>query len=94
MYINKTQAETIFDLLNTEAEQLAHSENRLNFIATREELVEIMGKIAPNLEDDGWTATRLSIVESHRKALDFDLAERKAKREADRLALLEKLAVK
>lgn len=94
MYINKTQAETIFDLVNAESEKLAHSENRLNFIATREELLELMAKIAPNLEDDGWTVTRLSIVESHRKALENDLAERKAKREADRLALLEKLGVK
>ena len=92
MYINKTQAETIFDLINTEAEQLAHSENRLNFIATREELVELMEKIAPNLEDDGWTVTRASIVESHRKALEHDKAERKANREADRLALVAQLA--
>ena len=92
MYINKTQAETIFDLINTEAEQLAHSEHRLNFIATREELVELMAKIAPNLEDDGWTVARLSIVETHRKALEHDKAERKAKREADRLALVAQLA--
>jgi hypothetical protein len=80
MYINKTQAETIFDLINTEAEQLAHSENRLNFIATREELVELMEKIAPSLEDDGWTATRASVVESHRKALEHDKEERKVNR--------------
>jgi hypothetical protein len=92
MYINKTQAETIFDLLNTEAEQLAHSVNYSNFIATREELVELMEKIAPNLEDDGWTVARLSIVETHRKALEHDKAERKAKREAERLALVAQLA--
>ena len=87
MYINKTQAETIFDLLNTESEQLAHSENRLNFIATREELVEILEKIAPNLEDDGWTVARLSIVESQRKALEHDKTERKEKLEAERAKL-------
>jgi hypothetical protein len=51
-----------------------------------------MEKIAPNLEDDGWTVTRASIVESHRKALEHDKAERKANREADRLALVAQLA--
>jgi hypothetical protein len=88
MYINKTQAETIFDLINTEAEQLAHSENRLNFIATREDLVELLEKIAPTLEDDGWTVARLSIAQTHRKALEHDKAERKEKREADRAKLV------
>ena len=78
MYLNKTQSETVFDLLSTEAEQLAHSENRINFIASRQELVEILEKIAPTLEDDGWTVTRQSIVDSHRKALDNDIAERLA----------------
>jgi len=87
MYINKTQAETVFDLLSTEAEKLAHNVNYLNFIATREELVELMEKIAPNLEDDGWTVARLSIVETHRKALEHDKTERKEKREADRAKL-------
>lgn len=77
MYINKTQAETIFDLLNTEAEQLAHNKNRLNFIATRQELIELMEKIVPVITNDGWTENPEWTVRAHRRALEQDIAERK-----------------
>lgn len=79
MYINNRQAETIFDLLEKKSEELSMSEHRLNFIASREELIELMEKLAPTLKGDGWTDSPEWIARVHRKALDNDLAERRAK---------------
>lgn len=79
MYINNRQAETIFDLLEKKSEELSMSEHRLNFIASREELIELMEKLAPTLKGDGWTDSPEWTARVHRKALDNDLAERRAK---------------
>ena len=42
MYINNTQAETVFELIAKHDEKLSLGEYRLNFLASREELVELM----------------------------------------------------
>ena len=79
MYINNSQAETIFDLLEKKSEELSMSEYRLNFIASREELIELMEKIAPTIKADGWTDSPEWTARVHRQALNNDLAERRAK---------------
>lgn len=79
MYINNSQAETIFDLLEKKSEELSMSEHRLNFIASREELIELMEKIAPTIKADGWTDSPEWTARVHRLALNNDLAERRAK---------------
>lgn len=78
MYINKTQAETIFYLIANEDEKLSLGDYRLNFIAYRQELVELLEKIAPTLEDKGWSDSPEWIATSHRKALDTDIADQRA----------------
>jgi hypothetical protein len=78
MYLNKTQAETVFYLIANEDEKLSLGKYRLNFIANRQELVELLEKIAPTLTDKGWGDSPEWIATSHRKALDNDIAERLA----------------
>jgi hypothetical protein len=78
MYINNTQAETIFDLLAREDEKLSLGEYRLNFLASRQELVELMEKIAPSIKSDGWQESAEWVAGWHRKALEQDLAEKRA----------------
>ena len=82
----KTQAETIFDLLEREDEKLSLGNYRLNFLASREEMVELMEKIALVIDDDGWVESRVWVAQAHRKALEND-------REEKRVALLEKLGL-
>lgn len=84
MYINKTEAETIFELLTAEDQKLSHDRNRLNFIMSREAIVELMEKIAPTITDDGWTQSPEQTARAARKALENDREER-------RLELLAKL---
>lgn len=79
MYINKTQAETIFDLIAREDEKLSLGEYRLNFLASREELVELLEKIAPVIEGSVWTEDPEFTARVHRLALNNDLAEKRAK---------------
>ena len=76
MYINNTQAETIFELVAKRSEELSLGQYRLNFIASREELCEIMEKIAPVIKADGWTDEPEWTARVHREALNNDLAER------------------
>lgn len=78
MYINKTQAETIFELIEKQSEELSMGPNRLNFITSREELVELMEKIAPTIKADGWTDSPEWTARVHRLALNNDIAERRA----------------
>jgi hypothetical protein len=79
MYLNKLQAEIVFELLEKESEKLSMSEHRLNFVATRDELCELMEKIAPTIKADGWTDSPEWIARVHRLALNNDLAEKRAK---------------
>jgi hypothetical protein len=80
MYINNTQAETVFYLIAREDEKLSLGEYRLNFLASREELVELMEKMAPVIKiDNGWADTPEFLARVHRLALDNDLAEKRAK---------------
>ena len=79
MYINNTQAETLFDLVAKRSEELSLGEYRLNFLATREELIEIMEKFAPVIKADGWIDSPEWLAQVHRKALENDLAEKRAK---------------
>ena len=78
MYINNTQAETVFELIAKHDEKLSLGPNRLNFIASREELVELMEKIAPVIKADGWYYSPEWTTTVHRKALENDKAERAA----------------
>ena len=78
MYINNTQAETVFELVASHSEKLSLGEYRLNFIASREELCEIMEKIAPVIKADGWTDSPEWTARVHREALNNDIAERRA----------------
>ena len=78
MYINKTQAETIFELIAREDEKLSLGEYRLNFLVSRQELVELLEKIAPTIANDGWIDDPEWIAQAHRKALEHDLAEKRA----------------
>jgi hypothetical protein len=78
MYLNKTQAETVFSLVASESEKLSLGEWRLNFLASREELCEIMEKIAPTITADGWTDSPEWTARVHRLALNNDLAEKRA----------------
>lgn len=80
MYLNKMQAETVFELVASHSEKLAVGEYRLNFIASREELCEIMEKIAPTIKADGWADSPEWTARVHRLALNNDIAERAAKR--------------
>jgi hypothetical protein len=79
MYLNKLQAEIVFELLEKESEKLSMSEHRLNFVATRDELCELMEKIAPTIKADGWTDSPEWTARVHRLALNNDLAEKRAK---------------
>ena len=79
MYLNKSQAEIVFDLIAREDEKLSLGDYRLNFMATRRELVELMEKIAPTLKADGWTDSPEWTARVHRLALNQDLAEKRAK---------------
>lgn len=82
MYINNRQAETIFELIASESEKLSLGEYRLNFIASREELVELLEKLAPAVKSEagyGWTESPEWTARVHRLALDNDLAEKRAK---------------
>jgi hypothetical protein len=80
MYINNSQAELIFDLIAREDERLSLGEYRGNFLATREGLVELLEKIAPVIKDKfGWSDDIEFTAKAHRKALNADLAERKAR---------------
>lgn len=78
MYLNKMQAETVFSLVASESEKLSLGEWRLNFLASREELCEIMEKIAPTIKADGWTDSPEWTARVHRLALNNDLAEKRA----------------
>ena len=78
MYLNKMQAETVFNLVASESEKLSLGEWRLNFLASREELCEIMEKIAPTIKADGWTDSPEWTARVHRLALNNDLAEKRA----------------
>jgi hypothetical protein len=78
MYINNTQAETVFELIAKHDEKLSLGEYRLNFLASREELVELMEKIAPVIKADGWYDSPEWTAGVHRKALENDKAERRA----------------
>ena len=78
MYINKTQTETIFELIAKRSEELSLGPNRLNFIASREELVELLEKMAPTITDDGWIDSPEWTARVHREALNNDIAERRA----------------
>lgn len=77
MYINNKQAELIFDLLAKEDEKLSLGDYRLNFIASREEMVELMEKLAPVIKEDGWIDSPEWQAQAHRKALNQDKAEKK-----------------
>ena len=79
MYLNKMQAETVFELVASQSEKLSLGEYRLNFLASREELCEIMEKIAPTIKADGWTDSPEWTARVHRLALNNDLAEKRAK---------------
>ena len=80
MYINNTQAETLFELVVKRSEELSLGEYRLNFVASRLDLVELMEKLAPVIKTDaGWTDTPEFLARVHRHALDNDLAEKRAK---------------
>jgi len=79
MYINNSQAETIFDLIAKEDEKLSLGDYRLNFLASRAELVELMEKLAPVIKDTGWSDSPEWLAQVHRKALENDLAEKRAK---------------
>jgi hypothetical protein len=78
MYLNKMQAETVFSLVASESEKLSLGEWRLNFLASREELCEIMEKIAPTIKADGWEDSPEWTARVHRLALNNDLAEKRA----------------
>ena len=78
MYLNKMQAETVFNLVASESEKLSLGEWRLNFLASREELCEIMEKIAPTIKADGWEDSPEWTARVHRLALNNDLAEKRA----------------
>jgi hypothetical protein len=80
MYINKTEAEIIFDLIAREDEKLSLGEYRLNFLAGRTELVELLEKIAPTIKADGWTDSPEWTARVHRLALENDLAEKRARK--------------
>jgi hypothetical protein len=79
MYINNTQAETLFELVAKRSEELSLGEYRLNFVASREELIEIMEKFAPVIKADGWSDSPEWTARVHRLALNNDLAEKRAK---------------
>jgi hypothetical protein len=79
MYINNTQAETVFELVAKRSEELSLGEYRFNFVASREELCEIMEKIAPVIKADGWTDSPEWTARVHREALNNDIAERRAR---------------
>jgi hypothetical protein len=79
MYINNTQAETLFELVAKRSEELSLGEYRLNFVASREELIEIMEKFAPVIKADGWADSPEWTARVHRRALNNDLAEKRAK---------------
>lgn len=78
MYINNTQAELVFELLTAEDEKLSLGDYRLNFTASRQDIVELMEKIAPMIKADGWTDSPEWTVGVHRKCLNQDLAEKRA----------------
>lgn len=81
MYINNSQAETIFELIASESEKLSLGEYRLNFIAGRTELVELLEKLAPVVKPSlgfGWLESPEWTARVHRQALNNDLAERRA----------------
>jgi hypothetical protein len=79
MYINKTQTEIIFDLVAKEDEKLSLGDYRLNFIATRTELVQLLEKLAPDCRVDGWSVDEPEwTAQAHRKALNQDIAEKRA----------------
>lgn len=78
MYINKTETETIFELIASESEKLSLGEYRLNFIASRTELVELLEKLAPTIKADGWTDSPEWTARVHRLALNNDIAEKRA----------------
>jgi hypothetical protein len=78
MYINNTQAETIFEIIAKREEELSLGPNRLNFIASREELVELLEKIAPVIKAEGWWDSPEWTAGVHREALNNDIAERRA----------------
>lgn len=78
MYINKTQAELVFDLIAREDEKLSLGEYRLNFLASRQEMVELLEKIAPVIAGDGWIDDPEWTARAHRSALNHDLAEKRA----------------
>lgn len=78
MYINKTQAELVFELIAREDEKLSLGEYRLNFLASRQEMVELLEKIAPVIEGAGWTDSPEWTARVHRLALNNDLAEKRA----------------
>lgn len=76
MYINTLQAETLFRLVSQKSEELAHHEFKTNFIATREELLAIMEKLAPAVKD--WDLEPNFHIEAARKALANDKEARRA----------------
>lgn len=81
MYINNSQAETIFELIASESEKLSLGEYRLNFIASRTELVELLEKLAPAVKSEaglGWTESPEWTARVHRLALNNDIAEKRA----------------
>lgn len=80
MYINKSQAETIFRLVSAKSEELAHNEYATNYIATREELLQIMEKLAPMVKD--WDLEPNYHIQAAKEALATD-------REIRRIAILE-----
>lgn len=82
MYLNKIQAEMVFELLAREDEKLSLGDYRLNFVATREEMVELMEKLAPKIDGNGWADSPEWTARVHRLALENDLAEKRAKRMA------------
>lgn len=75
MYINQSQAQLIFDLVAQEDEKLSLGNYRLNFMSTREALVELLEKIAPTLKEDGWNDDPKWTAQAHRKALEEDREE-------------------
>ena len=78
MYLNKMQVETVFNLLAEEDEKLSLGQYRLNFIASREELVELMEKMASTIKADSWTDSPEWTAKVHRLALENDKAEKRA----------------
>lgn len=70
MYINNSQAETIFRLVSAKSEELAHHEYATNFIATRQELLEIMEKLAPAVKD--WDLEPSYHIDAAKQALATD----------------------